>query len=197
MEKEESISSLVELIQQQADNKILEISRDFEINRQSILDEYKKLAEEETNVFIEQELLELKEKILQSETQAKWKIKKDLFVKRQELVDNLFEEIQLKIQAFVKSNEYKEWLKTRLSKIIEVSNTSNNLQIKCRKMDVDVISSLVDNNIISNIVEDNEEIHLGGFILVDPVKKVETDETLDYQVRVQKEWFYANSKLNF
>ncbi len=197
MEKEESISSLVELIQQQADNKILEISRDFEINRQSILDEYKKLAEEETNVFIEQELLELKEKILQSETQAKWKIKKDLFVKRQELVDNLFEEIQLKIQAFVKSNEYKEWLKTRLSKIIEVSNTSNNLQIKCRKMDVDVISSLVDNNIISNIIEDNEEIHLGGFILVDPVKKVETDETLDYQVRVQKEWFYANSKLNF
>lgn len=197
MEKEETINSLVDLIKQQADERILEIQRDFELNRQMILDEYKRLAEDETNIFIEQELVELKEKILQSGTQAKWKIKKDLFIKRQMLVDQLFEEVNVKIKQFVQSDKYPEWIKSRLLKIEISEDAKLKSEIRCRKEDVTLFYNIEKTLGFSWEIITNDDIQLGGFIFTDPINGIEKDQTLDYKLRVQKEWFYANSKLNF
>lgn len=197
MEKEETLNSLVDLIKQQADDRVLEIQRDFELNRQMILNEYKRLAEEETNVFIEQELVELKEKILQSGTQAKWKIKKDLFIKRQILVDQLFDEVHVKIKDFVQSDKYAEWIKNRLMRLEITEESKLNSMLKCRNEDFNLFKTIENSLGLNWKIVMSDDIQLGGFIFTDPVNGIEKDETLDYKLRVQKEWFYANSKLNF
>ena len=44
-------------------------------------------------------------------------------------------------------------------------------------------------------VKDNNQIHLGGFIIENPVTHVVCDETLETALENQKDWFYKTSGL--
>jgi hypothetical protein len=46
-------------------------------------------------------------------------------------------------------------------------------------------------------VESTRLIEVGGFILQESNGKMAIEMTLDHQLKVQKEWFFAHSELQF
>lgn len=197
MEKENITGSLVDEIERQVSEKIKVLEMDFELQRDLLINGFKSEAEEETVVYLEQELSDLRNTVLQSESQSKWKVKKDLFVRRNELVDNLFTSVTEELKAFSETKEYVTWSKQALDDVLSTLDKNQSYQLTVKPSDKDIYAQLIQAIDESIKLETDEDIFIGGFILSNPVKKLQVDKTLDYQIRVQKEWFFAHSGLDF
>ena len=97
---------LMDDIQKRTHEQLQILEENFHTQRESQINQFNQEAVEESNLYIEQELAELKSSVMQSETQLKWKIKKNLFIRREELVEGLFEQLRDKLCAYTKTEAY-------------------------------------------------------------------------------------------
>lgn len=192
MENNSREDSLILAIRAQAREKLNRLQEDYDVRRREIIDGYRQEATEEASVFIEQALSELKTELMQSESLAKWKVKKDLFIRRQALVDALFNEVKADLIAFSKTPDYAELMKTRLKEAKKLIGEGK-CSIVVKPDDVTLFGALA----TPQCVEGSDQIHLGGFVMRDPGGKVQIDETLDYALKSQHEWFTSHSGLDF
>ena len=197
MDKENTTGSLVNEIEQHVEDRIREMESDYLIQRDLLTSGFKKEALEEANVYLEQELSELRNAVLQSESKAKWKIKKDLFIHRNELVDELFETVANDLKAFTSTEAYAQWAKRTLDLTLSVLDSDAEYQLTVRPQDKALFEAILQGHYPRVSLLTHEEIFIGGFILSNPRKHLQVDKTLDYQIRVQKEWFITHSGLDF
>ena len=193
----ENKSSLIEEIDQQIDDKIKVLQADYDLQRSLIVERFRHETLEETKVYLEQELSELKTAIHQGETQAKWKVKKDQFMRRNELVDQLFEEVAQKLKSYSQTKAYDVWVSEKLDTALNTYPTSTDFKLIVRPVDQPFFERLVKTKAPHFELETDETIFIGGFILVNPSDQTELDVTLDYRLCTQKEWFYSHSGLEF
>lgn len=193
MEQEKLAETLLETIKAQSQERLANLQADYESQRREIIERYRQEATEEANVYIDMALSELKNSVVQNESQSKWKLKKDLFIKRAELVDGLFERVKDDLIIFAQSDAYALFLRDKLTKLLPEHPLQDTL-ILIKPSDIAIFTSILPP--LAQLVS-TESIHIGGFILksVDGIK--ERDETLDYAVRVQREWFTTHSTLDF
>lgn len=197
MEKDIQTGSLVEEIEHQVDEKIKALEEDYRLQRDLLISGFQKEAQEEANVYLEQELAELRTTVLQSESQSKWKIKKDLFVRRNEMVDELFETVASNLKDYTKTPAYRTWIEQALEKVFAGLDRSESYQLTVKPSDLDLFTKIMAQRKETVTLHTDEEIFVGGFILSNPRKLLQIDKTLDYQIRVQKEWFFTHSGLDF
>ena len=119
---------------------------------------------------------------------------KKLVEKRDELVKNIFEQAKNKLIAFVESDEYKDYLIDHIQKIGQEYQMTGCI-LNLRKEDMKYQKELVKAYGFDIEVKDNNQIHLGGFIIENPVTHVVCDETLETALENQKDWFYKTSGL--
>jgi len=193
MENKQLEETLVKAIQVQSQERLTALQEDYEVKRQLIIETYRQEATEESNVFIEQALADLKNTLIQSGSQSKWKIKKDLFIKRTELVDKLFSDIRQDLLNFSQSLEYFAHMAKTLQAAI-AENPITDMIVFVKSGDETLFEGLLKGK--AKVVR-NESIHLGGFILKDASGHLEIDETLDYALKAQREWFTSHSTLSF
>ena len=193
MEQEKLAESLLESIKAQSQERLANLQADYESQRREIIERYRQEATEEANVYIDMALSELKNSVVQNESQSKWKLKKDLFIKRAELVDGLFSQVRGDLIAFTQSAAYAPFLRDKLAKLLPDHPLQDTL-ILVKPSDKAVFEAILPP--MAQLVL-TESIHVGGFILksVDGIK--ERDETLDYALKVQREWFTTHSTLDF
>jgi vacuolar-type H+-ATPase subunit E/Vma4 len=193
VEQEKLAESLLESIKAQSQERLANLQADYESQRREIIERYRQEATEEANVYIDMALSELKNSVVQNESQSKWKLKKDLFIKRAELVDGLFSQVRGDLIAFTQSAAYAPYLRDKLAKLLPDHPLQDTL-ILIKATDKAVFEAILPP--LSQLVI-TESIHVGGFILksVDGIK--ERDETLDYALKVQREWFTTHSTLDF
>jgi len=193
MEKKQLEETLVQAIQDQSQERLNHLQADYDSQRLEIIDGYRREATEESNVFIDQVLAELKSTLVQDESQSKWQIKKDLFIKRTELVDALFEDIRQDLVAYTKTEAYRTSIQASLENYrADTKFIIDTIMVKAD--DVTFIQQLFKDKIK---VEVNEHIHIGGFILKEASGLIEIDETLDYALKSQRGWFTGHSTLDF
>jgi vacuolar-type H+-ATPase subunit E/Vma4 len=197
MEQEKLAKHLLDSISHQSSESMTNLLEDFEQQRTSLLEKYRKEANEEANLYIEQELFELKNRLIQNESQSKWKIKKDLFIKRTQLVNELMDSVFNDLLTFSNSADYKPWCQKHLLDTIKLDKSLDQGTIMVRSQDQALFTDLINALELNFKVEPFEFIHLGGFILKDKAGSVNYDATLDYDVKVQREWFTTHSKLDF
>ncbi len=194
MEKEIIAETLSAQIYNNAQEKLHSMQFDMELQRNLILDQIRKKAEEETAVFIEQELSDLKNNLIQNESQTKWKVKRDLLERRAQLVNELFVEVRDDLIAFTEKSEYKTWC-------LEQLNTANKqgelgkATIKIRTVDQQMFEKLLVESDVSFAIVVSEFITIGGFVLISENHRLEMDRTLDSLLQSQREWFFAHSQL--
>lgn len=193
----ENKPSLIQEIDQQIDDKIKTLQADYELQRTLIIDRFRHETLEETRVYLDQELNELKTAIHQGETQAKWKVKKDQFMRRNEMVDALFEEVAQKLKGYSQTKAYDTWVATQLDRALETYPDQHHFKIIVRPVDRPYFERLLKGKDKTYDLEVLETIFIGGFILVNPSDNTELDVTLDYRLCTQKEWFYSHSGLEF
>jgi vacuolar-type H+-ATPase subunit E/Vma4 len=193
VEQEKLAESLLESIKAQSQERLANLQADYESQRREIIERYRQEATEEANVYIDMALSELKNSVVQNESQSKWKLKKDLFIKRAELVDGLFNQVRGDLIAFTQSAAYATYLRDKLAKLLPDYPLQDTL-ILIKSTDKAVFEAILPP--LAQLVL-TESIHVGGFILksVDGIK--ERDETLDYALKVQREWFTTHSTLDF
>jgi len=193
MENKQLEENLVKAIQNQSQGRLSLLQQDYEVHRQEIIDGYRQEATEESGVFIEQALAELKNNLIQSGSQSKWKIKKDLFIRRTELVDQLFTSIRHDLIEYTHSAAYVTDMRIKLEQAL-AENVIQDPILMVKEGDEAQFKELVKGK--AQIVL-NENIHIGGFILKDALGHLEIDETLDYALKAQREWFTSHSTLSF
>ena len=185
-----------------------------------IRDEIEKIADQEEKQILEEAKTLEKEAYAQMEAEAKKDAKrqlekelaaisskasidaaanleqrtKKLVEKRDELVKNIFEQAKNKLIAFVESDEYKDYLIDHIQKIGQEYQMTGCI-LNLRKEDMKYQKELVKAYGFDIEVKDNDQIHLGGFIIENPVTHVVCDETLETALENQKDWFYKTSGL--
>ncbi|KAF0226437.1 MAG: Uncharacterized protein FD133_215 [Erysipelotrichaceae bacterium] len=193
MEQEKLAENLVKAIQTQSQERLMNLQIDYESQRQETIEKFRVEAQEEANVFSEMALSELRNSLIQNESQSKWKVKKDLFIRRAELVDGLFIKVKQELIDFTKTSEYKDFVKASLERILS-ENTASGATILVKATDQKLFETLSDQRVTVMV---SDRIHIGGFILKDKAGLMEIDESLDYTLKVQKEWFTTHSQLDF
>ena len=108
-------------------------------------------------------------------------------------MDGLFSQVRSDLIAFTQSAAYAPFLRDKLAKLLPDHPLQDTL-ILVKPSDKAVFEAILPP--MAQLVL-TESIHVGGFILksVDGIK--ERDETLDYALKVQREWFTTHSTLDF
>ena len=186
---------LINDIEIRTQEQLRTLEENFHAQRESTIHHYNQEAVEESNLYIEQELAELKNNVRQSETQFKWKVKKNLFIRREELVEGLFEKLRIKLIDYSKTEAYQTKLINLINQTIQAEGmTSGVLLVKEGECEFFAKALKSHPNLK---VECSNLIEVGGFILQESNGKMAIEMTLDHQLKVQKEWFFAHSELHF
>ena len=193
MEQEKLAENLVKAIQSQSQQRLNNLQADYESQRAEMIERFTKEALEEANVYSELALSELRNSLVQNESQSKWKVKKDLFIRRAELVDGLFSNVKADLIEFSKTKAYEAFVKENLDKVLN-ENTLEGYTLLVKAADEAFFKAITAKNTIVTV---SDRIRLGGFILKDKAGLLEIDESLDYRLKVQKEWFTTHSQLDF
>ncbi len=194
MENELVVQRLISDIEAQTEESLRSLRWESETQREAIITAIRKKAQEEAALYKEQELVELRSNLIQNESQAKWKVKHDLLKRRAELVDELFEEVRQDLLIFVKSQDYDTLHRDILSKLSQRDDIGN-ASLLVNENEIKRFEAILLTLKLEFPVLTNEQIHIGGFILVSENKRLEIDHTLDAQLQSQREWFFNHSKL--
>lgn len=193
MEQEKLAENLVKAIQSQSQQRLNNLQADYESQRQEMIERFTKEALEEASVYSELALSELRNSLVQNESQSKWKVKKDLFIRRAELVDGLFLSVKQDLIDFSKTKAYEAFVKETLDKVLKENNLES-YTLFVKATDEAFFKTITHKNAVITV---SDRIHIGGFILKDKAGVLEIDESLDYRLKVQKEWFTTHSQLDF
>lgn len=181
-----------------------EIERQANSEEKAILEEVKALEKEayesmkaeakrDADLKLKQEEDEMTSNAATEISESHIERTKKLIHKRDEYVRDIFEKAKEELMAFSLSDAYLSFLKAKLKKVNEDFDEDSIMYISSK--DQSLSQELV-NSFGKNIeVKIDENIVIGGFILENRKSHLIVDETLDFALKNQKEWFNRNSGL--
>ena len=119
---------------------------------------------------------------------------KKLIEKRDEYVKNIFDQARDELKTFVKSDEYLPFVEAKIQRVAENFKDSKSIMyvshddIKNKDAFVKAFGTDIE-------VQASDDIQIGGFILENKASSLVVDETLDFALNNQKDWFNKNSGL--
>ncbi|MFQ8706277.1 MAG: V-type ATP synthase subunit E [Thomasclavelia sp.] len=182
-----------------------EIERLASLEEEKILTEAKQLEEEAYNqikaeakkdaeALLAKELVEISSNASVEASLSQEEKTKRLVEKRDEYVTNIFSEAKEKLVEFVNSKDYKTYLIKHIEEIGKLYQMENST-LKLRKVDMKYKDELIKAYGMSIEVEVSDKILIGGFIIENKATNVVVDESLDFALENQKDWFYKTSGL--
>ena len=182
-----------------------EIERLASLEEKKILTEAKQLEEEAYNqikaeakkdaeALLAKELVEISSNASVEASLSQEEKTKRLVEKRDEYVTNIFSEAKEKLVEFVNSKDYKTYLIKHIEEIGKLYQMENST-LKLRKVDMKYKDELIKAYGMSIEVEVSDKILIGGFIIENKATNVVVDESLDFALENQKDWFYKTSGL--
>lgn len=145
--------------------------------------------------LIQNEMAQMKKNIASEVSKLEFEKRRELFVKRQAIMDDVLKKAQDKLLNFAKTQDYIELLKNYASSVSKILKKSGTVLYICKR----------DEGFINDIreaygkickVEVSDKIKIGGILAVNKVMSLVVDETLDSKLEEQRIWFEENSKLN-
>lgn len=149
---------------------------------------YKEALKKETDTYLEKELSDLRLYAATKSSRDKMNTKKKLLSLRQSLADKLFSDVKNDLVAFVKTDDYKAYIRHHL-KQIDVTEKGYFL---CRLEDKALLESLLKEFGYHNEIHP-EYLEIGGFLYRDRAFQIEYSCSLDERLADQIEWFRNHS----
>lgn len=182
-----------------------EIERLANLEEEKILAEAKELEDEayrqleaeakkDADALLAKELVEISSSASVEASSSQEERTKKLVEKRDAYVANIFSEAKNKLIEFVNSTEYKTYLIEHMKKIGELYQMNDSI-LWLREEDMKYADELVKAYGIDLTVEQSSNITIGGFIIENKETNVVVDESLDFALENQKDWFYKTSGL--
>lgn len=181
-----------------------EIERQAKNEEKSILDEVKALEEEayesmkaeakkDADLKLKQEVEEMSSNASAEISESHIERTKKLIDKRDEYVQSIFAKAKEELIAFTKSHEYLSFMKAKVKKIADDFDEHSVMYVSSQ--DLAMKNDLIDAFGKSINIEASDDITIGGFIVENEESHLIVDETLDFALFNQKEWFNKNSGL--
>lgn len=182
-----------------------EIERQAKSEEQAILNEVKALEDEayesmkaeakrDADLKLKQEEEEMSSNASAEISESHIERTKKLIEKRDEYVQNIFDKAREELKSFVKSQDYMPFMEAKMKKVSEQFKDKDSIMyvshddfakkaeiVKAFGSEIEVAAS--------------DDIKIGGFILENKSSSLVVDETLDFALNNQKEWFNKNSGL--
>lgn len=145
--------------------------------------------------LIQNEMAQMKKNISSEVSRLEVEKRKELFAKRNAIMDEVLGKAREKLVAFTKTQEYVELLKRSAASISEVLKKSGTT-LYISKNDEHLVEAIREAYGKICKVEVSKDIKIGGILAVNKVMSLVVDETLDSKLDDQKQWFAENSKLS-
>lgn len=182
-----------EEIQDVSNLEIESLRQEMEHIQASILKEMREDAQKKADLLLEQELQELKSDYATKISQVSTDYHKLLMKKRDELATCVFEDVKKELQVFVDSEQYVPFLMKKIEQVKEELPYKAILYVG--KKDEKFLEELLTKCYQGTEGKIDPHIQIGGFRLEYEDRGVIVDETLDFHLEKEKEWFYTNSGL--
>ena len=182
-----------------------EIERQAKNEEKAILDEVKALEDEayesmraeakrDADLKLKQEEEEMSSNASAEISESHIERTKKLIEKRDEYVKAIFEKAHKELVAFTKSADYASFMESKIKKVADDFKDSHSIMYVSAK-DLATKADLVKAFGQDIDVEASDDITIGGFIIENKESSLVVDETLDFALNNQKEWFNKNSGL--
>ena len=182
-----------------------EIERQAKNEEKAILDEVKALEDEayesmraeakrDADLKLKQEEEEMSSNASAEISESHIERTKKLIEKRDEYVKAIFEKAHEELVAFTKSADYASFMESKIKKVADDFKDSHSIMYVSAK-DLAMKADLVKAFGQDIDVEASDDITIGGFIIENKESSLVVDETLDFALNNQKEWFNKNSGL--
>lgn len=145
--------------------------------------------------LIQKEMAQMKKGISSEVSKMEMEKRRELFAKRQLIMNEVFKKAEDKLLEFTKTQDYKELIKKYVSSISKVIKKPGTILYICKR-DKDMIDEIKETYGKPCGVEVSENIKIGGVLAENQEMSIIIDETIDAKLDDQKEWFAENSKLN-
>ena len=143
--------------------------------------------------FIQEQKQEFKASLAKEAALKETKKKRELFEKRNEMAQTVFDEAQKKLINFTKSGKYKEYLATSARMIGE--RLGGKKAILSLSVKDKALKSVVENALPGCEIVFDESIGIGGIRCSCPELSIILDDTLDAKFEERKRLFIENSGL--
>ena len=179
-----------------------EIERQAKNEEKAILDEVKALEDEayesmraeakrDADLKLKQEEEEMSSNASAEISESHIERTKKLIEKRDEYVKAIFEKAHEELVAFTKSADYASFMESKIKKVADDFKDSHSIMYVSAK-DLAMKADLVKAFGQDIDVEASDDITIGGFIIENKESSLVVDETLDFALNNQKEWFNKN-----
>lgn len=182
-----------------------EIEKQAVSEEKAILDEVKALEEEayasmkeeakkDADLKLKQEEAEMSSNASAEISESHIERTKKLIAKRDEYVKAIFDEAKERLVAFASTKDYASFMEEKVKKVAHYFDNKNCVMYVSHK-DIAMKKQLVKAFGKDLQVEESADITIGGFIIENKESSLVVDETLDFALKNQKEWFNKNSGL--
>jgi vacuolar-type H+-ATPase subunit E/Vma4 len=192
MEQNQKLSKFLSAMQKEAEKRRDLISRDTEKFKKNEIKKIKHEALKEAGVIIRDKEQELKTNLAKKVTAEKLQNRNKIILKREELTEELFNEVKDKLIDFTKTPDYIEKVKRDVESVKDSLTGKITVKSKADDKAVSEIKSLFPQG--TNF-ETDSNIKLGAIIIVLEDKKQILDFTFDADLESQKEKFREESNL--
>jgi len=150
-------------------------------------------AKHEAELRLKQELEEIHSEAASEISELHTERTRKLIDKRDQLVADVFKEARAKLVEFTESSEYKAWLAQKAKEAAAYNFT--NAVIKLRQADMSLADDVKNAYGQACDIEASDDIVIGGLIVEDQNSAMVVNETLEFALAGQKDWFNKNSGL--
>ena len=193
MDSEKIFMTMSEEIKNESQQTINDILAEVKSIEDQAMASIKMEAKKNADMRLKQELDDIHSQAASEISELNSQRMKKLIRKRDEYVESIFAEVLKELKLFTESKDYRAYLENKAKQ--SGKSQFMNAVIYVREEDLqytDLIKKAYGRNVL---LQSSENIHIGGMIIEDQQSDLVLDETLEFALKTQKEWFNKNSGL--
>lgn len=177
-----------------ADQKIEKLKKEIEDNKSKNIARIE--AELHARVFrgLELDLNDLNADFSSNLSKVRNEYTRVLMTKRKELLDSIVSEARIKLEDYVKTDQYKIYIKNKVD-VINEKFSSKKVEFRVKANDKIAIEGIKKNFNGDFSIKEINEIEIGGFSAICFDMGFMLDETIDARLKEKQLWFYEHSDL--
>ena len=186
--------NFLKAIEKYAEEQRTKIESEAEDFKEKELNKAEEEGLKEAYVLIQKKMSDINTKISSDLSKAESASRKEIFIKRKEISEKVFEKAKQKLLEYTKTDKYSKMLETSTKEISSKLN-ADDVVLFVKEEDMKFEKELKVAFGQSCEVKPSDEITIGGVMGLSHKLGLLADETLDTKLSEQHEWFYENSGL--
>lgn len=181
---ENNLNKFIDAVLKDANEQKERLLKEIEEEKQRELEKAENDILKNIYTHIQSEISEIKHQSGRDLSKKALEIRKELLLKRDALSEKIFAMLKERLNSFIQTEDYKKFLSDGIAKAISLAGDCKVIFYTSAR-DAELVKALCKDLNCNAETEIDEEIGLGGFILICNEKGIRLNETLDERFKEQ------------